>query len=171
MDIVLEIIPRLALAIGLVLGLIGLFKPTAAANIVRLQPDPAFEGGLAEFRASFGGLFLFVHAVGMVGLQVLPEAHACALLLPISALWGGSAVGRTLSVLVDGTGTKYNLASIAFEAVLAAALLVPCFVMVADASAASAAAASFVHPPIPDPSLPGSPMDAIGPTTPEETRI
>ena len=166
MDIVLDIIPRLALAVGAIMGVLGLLRPSAAANIVRLQPDPAFQGGFAEFRASFGGLFLFVHAVGMVGLQILPEEHACALLLPISALWGGSAVGRTLSVLVDGTGTKYNLASIVFEVAMAAALMVPCMVMLADAAGGAGAAAAFVHPPVD-----GVPPAVLGSTGPAETAI
>jgi hypothetical protein len=93
--------------------------------VVRLQPDPAFEGGLAEFRASFGGLFLATHAAGIALVLLAPAGPVAWGLLPVAGIWAGSAVGRTVSVLVDGTGTAYNLGSIAFEVVMALAVLAP----------------------------------------------
>ena len=47
----------LALAFGAYLGARGLFDPHWAQKLVRLKPDEQ-GGGFAEFRATYGGVFL-----------------------------------------------------------------------------------------------------------------
>jgi hypothetical protein len=120
-----DLLALVALSLGALMGVGGLLNPHWAANVVRLQPDPAFKGGLAEFRASFGGLFLATHTAGFGLLLATPPEVGAAGLVAVAAIWAGSALGRTVSVLVDGTGTAYNLGSIAFELVMALALLAP----------------------------------------------
>lgn len=124
-EILVTALPWIALGIGALLGLGGLISPRWAANVVRLMPDPKFKGGLAEFRASFGGLFLGAHLVAAASLYASPDGLAHGALLGVSGIWFGSAVGRTVSVLFDGTGTAYNLGSIVFEAVMGLMLVTP----------------------------------------------
>ena len=54
----------LALGFGAALGLRALLDPKWAARFVRLKPDEQ-GGGEAEFRATYGGVFLFTHAVAL----------------------------------------------------------------------------------------------------------
>jgi hypothetical protein len=54
----------LALAFGALLGLRGLIDPRWAQKLVRLRPDEQ-GGGFAEFRATYGGVFLGLHAVAL----------------------------------------------------------------------------------------------------------
>ena len=122
---VVNALPWVALALGALMGLGGLVNPRWAANVVRLIPDPSFKGGLAEFRASFGGLFLFVHVAAAACLYFLPAAESAAPLYVVAGIWFGSAVGRTVSVLLDGTGTAYNYGSIVFELVMGLMLIAP----------------------------------------------
>ena len=58
-----EIISVVTLLFGAVLGLSAMFSPAWASRIVRLveDPDPLRPGGYSEFRATYGGLFLFAH--------------------------------------------------------------------------------------------------------------
>ena len=58
-----EIISLITLLAGAVLGLSAMFSPAWASRVVRLveDPDPLRPGGYSEFRATYGGLFLFSH--------------------------------------------------------------------------------------------------------------
>ena len=69
-----EIISVVTLLFGAVLGLSAMFSPAWASRIVRLveDPDPLRPGGYSEFRATYGGLFLFALVIG-------PWASAAAL--------------------------------------------------------------------------------------------
>ena len=55
----------LALAFGAALGVRALIDPDWAAKFVRLKPDEQ-GGGFAEFRATYGGVFLGLHLVALV---------------------------------------------------------------------------------------------------------
>ena len=125
----------LALLAGAGMGLWGLLNPRWAADLVRLQESPAKPGGFAEFRGTYGGLFLASHGVALASFaarlhggdptlaSLAPGAvAACA------AMWLGTAVGRVLSMVRDGTGTKYNQASVLFEIGLGLAILAPLLV-------------------------------------------
>jgi hypothetical protein len=126
------------LAIGAAMGLYGLVNPRWAAGIVRLRDDPEKPGGFAEFRGTYGGLFLASHAFALVFmvcaareiealwglptyLVALGAAGSCA------AMWWGTAVGRAAAIVFDGAGTRYNQASVLFEIVLGALILAPWF--------------------------------------------
>jgi hypothetical protein len=121
----------LASLAGLGLGLVGLFSPAAAAKIVRLQADPAFPDGMAEFRASFGGLFIGVHgmALAFLALTQTDQGHEMAAIFACSsaaALWLGTALGRAFALAVDRrTRTAYQAFAVGFETALGAMLLGP----------------------------------------------
>ncbi|HPE48718.1 MAG TPA: hypothetical protein PLR76_09980 [Hyphomonas sp.] len=97
------IISSVALTFGAVLGLGGLFAPGWAAGIVRLieDPDPLKPGGFSEFRATFGGLFLFSHMMALAIVVSMPPVFAVVAVLPIAVGWIGAALGRALSLVAD----------------------------------------------------------------------
>ena len=67
----------LALALGVGLGARALIDPRWASRFVRLKADDQ-PGGFAEFRATYGGVFLLF--------------HLCALGLTVRYLQGGGAL-------------------------------------------------------------------------------
>lgn len=117
------------LTAGVGMGAYGLINPCWAQGLVRLRDDPEKPGGFAEFRGTYGGLFLASHAVALVlmvavarevedlgGVPTLWTALGAAACC--GAMWIGTAIGRITSILLDGAGTRYNQASVAFELVL-----------------------------------------------------
>jgi len=122
-----DILAMIAAHVGALMGLLGLINPEWSKNVVRLAPGPDKPGGYAEFRASFGGLFLFLHAAPIIaffaGNGFMGSAFAAAL------AWIGMALGRVVSMLLDhkamGTRTGYNVFGTGFELVLGLMLLAP----------------------------------------------
>ncbi len=118
-----------ALLVGAGLGLLGLLAPARAAKLVKLQESDA--GGFAEFRATFGGVFFGLHAVGFAGvlatLSGAPGAQAFTLgaLGCLAAGWIGAAAGRILSMAADKTNTGFNRVSVLVELALGLAHLAP----------------------------------------------
>ena len=121
-----------AAVIGALLGLVALFWPGKAAEIVRLRPDWDVEGGFAEFRATFGGLLLMAHLAVLLAIVMREQAGMASVIgasFAVGAGWLGAAIGRGLSMLVDHrehrTRTRYNAFSTVLELALALALLAP----------------------------------------------
>jgi hypothetical protein len=120
------------------MGAYGLLNPRWAQGLVRLRDDPEKPGGFAEFRGTYGGLFLASHLVALVlmvavareiedlgGVPTLWTALGAAACC--GAMWIGTAIGRIASILRDATGTKYNQASVAFELALGLVVVAPWF--------------------------------------------
>jgi hypothetical protein len=123
--IVALVLSGLAMATGAVLGLLGLFAPTAASRLARLRVDPERPGGQAEFRATFGGVFFGLHAAGLVCLA-LGGGWAMGAAGVLAAGWAGAGAGRLISILADrGAATGFNRASAAVEFALALAIASP----------------------------------------------
>lgn len=120
----------LALFVGVALGLRGLFDPKWVARLVRLREDGP--GGVAEFRATYGAMFIGLHivALAMVGKYLLGGTYvvgvaASGAAAVLAAAWGGAAFGRVVSILRDGADTKFNRISVVFELAMAAFLGAP----------------------------------------------
>ena len=102
-----EIISRSTLLAGAVLGLSAMFSPAWASRVVRLveDPDPLRPGGYSEFRATYGGLFLFSHLMTAILVVNLgnsdPEILTSLVVLPLAAGWVGAGVGRLMSRIAD----------------------------------------------------------------------
>lgn len=95
-------------------GLLGLIWPRRVSGVIGLQlPDRL---GISEFRATYGGLFI---GAGLVTLLVGSRDAA----LVLGAAWGGAFVARSLSVVIDKSRSKENLAGLMVEAIVAALLL------------------------------------------------
>lgn len=115
-----------AALIGAGLGLLGLVAPQSAARIVRLQADPAFPDGVAEFRASFGGLFLAVHGLALAMLFTAGGAPTAFVCLTAAMIWLGTAFGRMVAILAAPPArSSYQIAATVFEAVLGLCLCAP----------------------------------------------
>ncbi|MEZ6023568.1 MAG: hypothetical protein R3C16_09220 [Hyphomonadaceae bacterium] len=121
----------LALLAGALLGARALLKPHWAARFVRLTPDHQ-GGGFAEFRATYGGVFLGAHAAALLFTLVwlYTEEYSLGVLATgasavLAAAWVGSAFGRGLSMLSDNTRTRFNTYSAVVEVVLGLAIGAP----------------------------------------------
>ncbi|MDX1293495.1 MAG: hypothetical protein R3265_11855 [Hyphomonas sp.] len=101
-----EIISLVALLFGAVIGLSAMFSPAWASRVVRLveDPDPLRPGGFSEFRATYGGLFLFSHLMTAILVMNLSGAEGILttlVVLPLAAGWIGAGVGRLMSLVFD----------------------------------------------------------------------
>lgn len=125
------VLNALALATGALLGARGFIDPHWAAKLVRLKADEQ-GGGFAEFRATYGGVFLGMHAVAFV-LSVrwllaggaLVGVTAAGASAAVAASWAGAAIGRAASMWRDKTDTKFNRLSLEIEIVMALAIASP----------------------------------------------
>ncbi|MGD9980944.1 MAG: hypothetical protein AB7H66_03500 [Hyphomonadaceae bacterium] len=121
----------LALIFGAALGARALIDPHWAARFVRLKEDEQ-GGGFAEFRATYGGVFLFLHLVALVfvasyllGGEYVIGVLATGAAAVIAAGWAGSALGRLFSMWRDKIDTKFNRLSAGVEAAMAFAIGMP----------------------------------------------
>jgi hypothetical protein len=121
----------LALAFGVALGARALIDPHWASRFVRLKADEQ-EGGFAEFRATYGGVFLFLHLAALVlTLRYLIAGGALVGVVAtgasaaVAAAWGGAAFGRLVSMWRDKTNTQFNRLSAGIEAAVALAIGLP----------------------------------------------
>jgi hypothetical protein len=100
--------------ISIGLGVIGWFAPRYVAGLLDLTVG-ATTMGLSELRAASGALFVGLGA----GVLVLQTPQAAAML---GFAWGGAAIGRITSILLDGP-TPQKWAFFACEIVVAAIAL------------------------------------------------
>ena len=102
------ILNHLGAIITAALGLMGLLFPKVAAQFTGL--DARSRTAFAEFRATFGGLFLV--------MGVLPIVVGSASAFNFAGcLWLGAALGRLVSVFLDqGFKEARNIAGVGFEA-------------------------------------------------------
>jgi hypothetical protein len=121
----------LALLFGAALGARALIDPHWAAKFVRLRPDEQ-GGGFAEFRATYGGVFLFLHLIALLftaiylwGGEYVIGVCATGAGAAVAAGWGGSAFGRLLSIWRDKADTTFNRMSAGVEAAMAFAIGMP----------------------------------------------
>lgn len=101
-------------AISIVAGILGLLWPRKVSSVIGLHlPGPL---GISEFRATYGGLFLGAGlATALIGSR---EAA-----LVLGAAWGGAFIARAVSLVVDRSRSKENIAGLVIEAVVAALLV------------------------------------------------
>jgi hypothetical protein len=137
LELVAWLLNALALLFGAALGARGLLDPKWAARFVRLKADETQEGGFAEFRATYGGVFFALHAAALVisvdwilAGESIVGLYAAGAAAVVGAAWAGYAGGRALSMLRDGTRTRFNMMSAGVEALLALLIAGPWIVWV-----------------------------------------
>lgn len=94
----IEIINIAMALVSIGLGLFGWLAPRYTMQVVDLV-DGGSTMGLSETRAASGALFVFVG----VGALVLGTPAAFAML---GFAWGGGAIGRATSLILDGQTPK-----------------------------------------------------------------
>jgi hypothetical protein len=109
-------IVNIALAlVSIGFGLIGWVAPRYTLQVLDLQRG-ASTMGLSEMRAASGCLFVGLGA----GAILLGTAQAY---LMVGFAWGGAAVGRATSILLDEAPTRSTWIFFLVEAAVAAALI------------------------------------------------
>lgn len=101
-------------AISVVAGVLGLIWPQKVSVIIGLSLPGKL--GISEFRATYGGLFI---GAGLATLLI--GTHQAALVL--GAAWGGAFVARAVSLFVDKSRSRENLAGLVIEAAVATLLV------------------------------------------------
>lgn len=132
-----EILSIITLGLGALMGLGAMFSPSWASGVVRLvaDPNPDKPGGYAEFRATYGGLFLFSHLMTLALLLTFSKLDTDAApimglvaVMPLAAGWVGAGIGRLFSLIMDRSNNRANGMNptwIAFEIVFGLAIAAP----------------------------------------------
>ena len=71
--------------------------------------------GVSEFRATYGGLFIG----GGLAVVLVQRGDAAAVL---GTAWAGAFIARAISVVIDKSRSKENMAGLVIEAAMAALL-------------------------------------------------
>jgi hypothetical protein len=97
------------------MGGLGLFVPNAASRLSGLTATN--KTGFAEFRATFGGMFVVMGLIPLLSDQ--PSAYFMA-----GMVWLGAALGRVASLVLDrGYTERKNFLGVLVEASFGALLL------------------------------------------------
>jgi hypothetical protein len=110
----MDILNLILAALSIGLGLFGWLAPQYTMSLLDMQAGTT-SMAISEVRAASGALFIGLGA-GAIWLGT-PTAYAM-----MGMAWGGAAVGRLTSVLVDGA-TPQKLTFLAVEATFAAVVL------------------------------------------------
>jgi hypothetical protein len=103
-----ELLNQTGALITTALGFMGLVAPNMASKFTGLTANN--RTAFAEFRATFGGLFV------VMGLYPLLSGMSIAFAI-VGCMWIGTAFGRLLSVVFDrGYTEPKNFVGVAFEA-------------------------------------------------------
>jgi Domain of unknown function (DUF4345) len=110
-----QILNVIGASVTMAMGLMGLLTPKIAAKFTGLNATN--KTAFAEFRATFGGMF--------VVMGVVPIWTGSALAFRMAGcIWLGAAFGRLLSVLLDdGYKEVKNIVGVGFEAGIGLLLL------------------------------------------------
>jgi hypothetical protein len=112
----IETINMSGAAATLGMGCLGLLAPNVASQLSGLTATG--KAGFAEFRATFGGMFI------AMGLIPILSGHPMAYFMA-GTIWLGAAFGRIVSVVVDrGHSDPNNFIGIAVEAIFGILMLV-----------------------------------------------
>lgn len=104
----------LAAGLTLVLGLLGLLNPILTLRLTGLEViEPR---GLGQARALFGALFLTMGGYMLWALSIRPRGRT--ILRFTGFLWLASALGRLLSLLLDGPLSLGSILLLAFDLVV-----------------------------------------------------
>lgn len=97
-------------AISIIAGCLGLIWPRQVSRTIGLQIPGKL--GVSEVRATYGGLFIGA------GVAVVSIANRDAALV-LGTAWAGAFVARAISLLIDGSRAKENIAGLAIEGAMA----------------------------------------------------
>ncbi|MFZ9384930.1 MAG: DUF4345 family protein [Ilumatobacteraceae bacterium] len=99
---------------SVIAGLLGFFWPNQVSKVVGLRIPGLL--GISEFRATYGGLFIG----GGLAVLILQSDDAATVL---GCGWVGAFIARAVSLVIDKSRSKENVAGLVIEAVMAGLLL------------------------------------------------
>jgi hypothetical protein len=102
-------------SISVLAGVLGLLFPARVSRVIGLSLPGRL--GVSEFRATYGGLFIGA------GIAVLAIGTTEAALV-LGFAWLGAFAARLLSVVVDRSTSRENLAGLAIELAVGLMLVV-----------------------------------------------
>ncbi len=105
----------LGASVSVLAGLLGLIWPQQVSRVVGLELPGRL--GVSEFRATYGGLFIGA------GVAVLVIGSADAALV-LGAAWLGAFAARVVSLVVDRSVSRENLAGCAIELTVGGLLVI-----------------------------------------------
>lgn len=100
--------------ISVAAGVLGFLWPHRVSKTIGLGLPSQL--AISEFRATYGGLFI---GAG-VAVLIIGSSDAARVL---GAAWAGAFIARALSVVIDRSRSKENMAGLIIEAAVAALLL------------------------------------------------
>lgn len=100
--------------VSVVAGALGFFLPQQVSKTIGLGLPSQLS--ISEFRATYGGLFI---GAGLAVLIIGSNEAATVL----GAAWAGAFIARAVSVVIDRSRSKENIAGLVIEAAVAALLL------------------------------------------------
>lgn len=103
-------------ALTLLMGLMMLFAPGITLKLLRLQTASNHPEAVGEARATMSGFYIGVGLASILLAQPL-------IYLTLGACWALTAFGRIVSMLSDNGNTVVNWVWLAFEVVMAGAVL------------------------------------------------
>jgi len=106
-----KLLLRIAGAVSLLFGLIGLLAPETTASFLNLGLSARFATG--EIRAVYGGLFL---VTGLTPLMGAGSAHGRGMIRGVGLAWAGMAAGRIVSLVLDGPADLLSWIALVVEA-------------------------------------------------------
>lgn len=101
-------------AVSVIAGLMGFLWPRQVSAVIGLRLPGKL--GISEFRATYGGLF-----IGTGGAVLILGSSDAALVL--GAAWLGALFARLISILIDRSTSKENIAGCLIELVIGALLV------------------------------------------------
>ncbi len=132
----------LAAGLTLALGLLSFINPLVMVRLLGLEVvEPR---GLSEIRATYGALFL---AMGAVMLWAVPTGRRGSWLRLPGLLWLAAAVGRALSMAIDGVLTPLNVVILLLELLIGVSALVGSFAAAKPSSAVAISEAKVEEEP------------------------
>ena len=116
-----DILPFLAAAITMILGLAALFAPRLVLRAARLGPTGPSPAGLSQTRTMLGG---FVLGAGLATLLFFDQP---IMQITLGSAWAFAAFGPLVSILTDDAATAANWGLLVLATALAAFCLMPAF--------------------------------------------
>ena len=125
-----QLISSIVLVFGAWMGLYSMLKPEWGSRTVGLRPIEGNREGISEFRASYGGMFLFGHLVTVILLWYLDQMVSPIVTIPLAAAWVGAGTGRLISIWKDaGANTRQNWIWVGFEMTMGILIVLPFVLM------------------------------------------
>lgn len=116
----------LACVIGGVLGGMILARPQVMLDLAGLADETTPKPPLFAEGRALGGVLIASHGVAALYLGYQPRIGA-AMALALAVAWLGAALGRAVSLMLDGSGAKFNAGAMVFNALIGVTLSLPFF--------------------------------------------